>query len=282
MAVNPNAPTTPAADAAGDQGTGPGDGLDTTTGATPETPDADTATDPAGTSEPPPFTEEEIASAPPGDQERMRGMLKTFTQTQQRLKAKERELSSMIDRVSERLARPEEPAALADASEPAQPSPDQDLEELYSTVDPAVRGLLSKFEKAITRKVEQKFAPVASGAAVARSTAEIVAAKARHADFEQVVNVAKLQQAMAANPNLNVEQVYRLLKYDQQAAENARLKAELTQHQLRQKRAAVTERPSGPAAADLDFTWWDKMKPEDRANLDSLQIWELQQKHARV
>ena len=277
MAQDPNAPTAPAI--AGDQGTGSGDGLDATTQAAPETP---AAADQEGTSEPAPFSEADIAAAPAGDQERMRGMLKSFTQAQQRVKAKERELADIVGRLErERVARDSETAeAPAVAPAPAK-TLEQEEQELYQGLDPNVASLLKKQAALIEQRVSQKFQPIAAGAAEARSTAALTAARARFPNFDQVVDINFARQVLTRNPGMSLEEVYVLADYNNQKASAARAQAELNKYQLGEKRKAQTERPSGPSVDNLDFTWFEKMKPEERAKLSSSQIYELSNKRSR-
>lgn len=277
MAQDPNAPTTPAV---GDQGTGSGDGLDTTAQTAPEAPAPEA--DQAGISEPAPFSEAEITAAPPGDQDRMRGMVAKWTKSMQSVKAKERELADIVGRLErERVARESEPAE-APATPPAPAKTlEQEEQELYQGLDPNVANLLKKQAALIEQRVSQKFQPIAAGAAEARSTAALTAARARFPDFDQKVNIDFARQVLTRNPGMSLEEVYVLADYNNQKTEAARAKAEVAKYQMGEKRKAQTERPSGPSVDNLDFSWFEKMKPEERAKLSSSQIYELSNRRSR-
>ena len=276
MAQDPNAPTAPVG-LAGDPGTGPGDGLDNAAATAPEAPALDGA-DPAGTSEAPPFTEEEIQKeSSPDVQARMQGMLKSWTQAQQRVKAKERDLDQRLATVSEMLERERASRAEAprDTEAATAPNPDDELEELYKRVDPAAAETLKRLEKGILAKVSKLTAPVAAGAASARATAELTAMQSRYPDFGKVVNIPAVQNALARNPNLNLEDIYRIEKYNMLTREVTQLRGELGKQQMRAKQAAVTERPSGPAYRDLSTANYEKVPLEKRLRMSMSELAEL-------
>jgi hypothetical protein len=276
MAQDPIAPTAPAP--SGDQSTGSGVGLDTSASAAPETP---AIADQDGISEAPPITEAEIAAAPPGDQARMRGMVATWTKSMMASKAQERKLADMVASLErEQLARQSEAETPEPAPQAVKSLEDQE-EEVYKGLDPNVVSLLKKQATLIEERVSRRFQPIAAGAAEARSTAALVAVRARFPDFDQVVPVPFARQVLTQNPGMSLEQVYALADYNRKAGDLNKAKAELTKYQGAEKRRAVTERPGGPSADSLDYSWYEKMPMEQRMRLSSRELHELANKSSR-
>jgi len=269
-------PNTPTAPGNADQGTGSGGGLGDTGTTTPSTPPEG---DQAGTSEGVLFTEEQITSAPAGDQDRMRGMVAKYTKEMQAISKQKQDLLSE----REALLTERERANHEEASAPSQVEKSR-LDKLMDSPNMSsdAKSVIRELVEGVREELRGTVDPVLQATKQNRAAVELTQTQNKYRDFNSVVTEPVARKIFAENPQIGSwEAVYKLAKFDSLASEQQRTKAELTRFQSKAQRDAQTEHPSGPPAERLDTSWFDKMPRKERAQLTSFQIAQLNKRNAR-